>query len=872
MQKQECPVTVKATQEQDKAEIALVNPTTHIVANDALLVKCNLDNTPMSRKPDKSEYGKMRYRMFPKELDARRLFNGVLNGYAFTPAVLDGTGGDSWREQRLFAVDIDNHADDENPLTLEQAREKMEANGVKPLFGYYTFSHTDAVPRFRLVFATDETVTNKVDAEHITAALQSLFPNADGAAVDAARVFLGTNKGAAIPYTGETNSVSHLLELYHARVEPQQTAIPYARTVKPVSDSALAQAIEEFNMCEYVATSEGIQGKFRQGRYMFNPCPICGHKDDFYIKDNVWYCFGASNQTGTKGGNIINYLEARHGWTREQAREYFMYDVLKWDRTETRKQTREFERVKRAERAVGAAAITNKDERPDFILVKKKRDMATGELVDVETVSCPRLAQYIREHEHFRFVENPGNEGTLNYWYENGYYKNVGERRIKGRIKAPIKAWNPDLLKMRDVDEVYKDISTDDEKFYGVNERNPEELVVNFQNGLFYPMTNELKPHTPDLFTTRQFPIDYPLDALEMDLKTLCTMCPTFHKYMSRFCYGARRDIPGGEKRYRSLMEYMSAIMSNIKSRRIKKSYWIYGEGNSGKSQLLAFLKILLGDDNAYPTDLKHLESRFGAAPIFNKRLVYCPDQKYINIDELSFFKQIVGAGDSIRVEPKGKEPFGFEFDGFLWVCANKLPKFGGDTGTHIYDRMILFKAPETIPEKERDSELLDKLEAEAPYIAAYILRYLHCVVESGYKITEPLETAQARKAYAFQNEPVRQWLAECCIKVDSPENEEEADTVEAWKRNTRKPCVKCLYKVYEEWCRQYENGFKLKWNDWKDKLKEILGCPDMLDSPDDEQPNKPALYMARQKTGKVIAHWCLNAEALNEYSSWIDK
>ena len=42
---------------------------------------------------------------------------------AFCRAFLDGTGGDSWREQRLFAVDIDNHAGDESPLTVERARE-----------------------------------------------------------------------------------------------------------------------------------------------------------------------------------------------------------------------------------------------------------------------------------------------------------------------------------------------------------------------------------------------------------------------------------------------------------------------------------------------------------------------------------------------------------------------------------------------------------------------------------------------------------------------------------------------------------------------------------------------------------------------------
>ena len=292
-----------------------------------VMIRCNIDNEPMSRKPTGGEYGAMRKRMETRTLDARRLCErGILQGFSFTPAALDGTGGDSWREQRLFAVDIDNHAGDESPLTVERAREKMEEKNVNPLFGYYTFSHTDAVPRFRIVFATDETVTAKEQAVKITQGLQSIFPGADSATKDPARIFLGTDKGACIPYTGLTNPAETLLRLYH-EPEPEQT------TVNPsAEESDLARAIEDFDMASYVAASEGLQGISRNGEMAFNPCPICGHKDDFYTKGNVWHCHSASNTTGIKGGNIINYLEARHNFTRERAREYFMYDILRWDK------------------------------------------------------------------------------------------------------------------------------------------------------------------------------------------------------------------------------------------------------------------------------------------------------------------------------------------------------------------------------------------------------------------------------------------------------------------------------------------------------------------------------------------------------------
>lgn len=860
--KQKAPTPALQAREPGRMNGAMsATPTTGIVPNAPLLVKVNLDSVAYSYKPT-SEYGAIRNRMgksaATQTIDAGLLFHLVLRGHTFTPAAMSGTNGESWQEQAVFAVDIDN----ENmspPLTVERAREIMREAGIVPLFGYHTFSHSEAVPRFRLVFASDEPVADKATAEHITEGLQSLFPGVDKSGKDAARMFLGTNKGAAIEYTGETNPVSSLLEIYHEHVEqtePEQTTVNAASC--SVEDSDLAAAIAEFDMGSYVSQTEGIRGKFRSGRLMFNPCPICGHNDDFYTQGNVWKCFGANCPVPDSGGNIINYLEVRHGYDRKTAREYFMYDILGWNRAEAQERYREQQRAQRAERAAGTAAIKEKAQRPDYILVKKKRDPATGDMVEVESVSCPRLVQYILDHEHYKFVKIPGAKSPLRFWYRDGVYGEVFEDEIMGAICELIDAWNPDLLKQRDVEEVYKTIVRKCSlKRVNVNDKDAEEFVVNFRNGLYYPMTNELKPHTPDLFLTRQLPFDFPVEVLEPGF-LLDEKIPTFQQFMERFCYDADGKHPDGLKRWDCLCEWMAVILTNIHSKHFKKSVWMYGKGNSGKSQLLALMDYMLGE-NAHSTDLKSLEARFGAAPVFNKRLVYCPDQRFIKIDELGFFKKLVGAGDKVQVERKGRDSFSYDYDGYLWVCANKLPKFGGDDGDHVYDRMILFKTPETIPEAERDGSMLDKLKAEAPYIAAYLLCFVPRIYRDGvWRLTEPAETAKAREMYAFENDPVRRWLAECCIDTQNPGA--DADTVEAWRNTAKKPIFKSLYKVYEEWCREYENGYKLKRDDWKQKLKEIAGDPDM---PDDE------FFMTRDGR-KVISRWCLNAEALRDYSNWI--
>ena len=176
----------------------------------------------------------------------------------------------------------------------------------------------------------------------------------------------------------------------------------------------------------------------------------------------------------------------------------------------------------------GAGSAAAK-ERPPFILVKKKRDPETGDMIEVESVSCPRLAQYIREHSHFKFVKYPNAKAPVRFWYKNGVYVEVCEDEIMGEINKLIEAWNPDILRQRDVEEVYKTIKRNpgDGRFVDFAAKDAEELVVNFKNGLFYPMTWELKPHTPDIFTTRQLPIDFPLDALDMDAQAIAKLTPT---------------------------------------------------------------------------------------------------------------------------------------------------------------------------------------------------------------------------------------------------------------------------------------------------------------------------------------------------------
>lgn len=816
-----------------------------IVADNPVIVKLNIDSKPYSSKEDaKRDIRIIRSRLCSSdrimELDARRLSVAAAKGYSWTPAVMTGTSGDTWQEQRIFSADIDNKDKDGNQITPSitpaDAIEKMEAAGIHPLFIYNSFSDTAEWPRFRVVIATTETITDRDEAGKITLALQSVFGDAnDDSTKDPARLFYGTNKGLALEYTGQTTPAAVLLDLYRQRVEPEQVTLAPSYTAHTVrnSDHDLAYEIDHFNMTEYVQRTTNSRSKRAGGKTLFNPCPLCGHNDDFYTDGAVFKCFGSGCG---EGGNIINYLEILNGWDRKQAREYFMHDILGWDREEARKEYKEVRRAERAVKVAGNDAVKRGEVPPYVVEVRNEKGEVTKTYI-----SAPLLAQHIREHEHYIFVRAGANTGVNRFWYTGGYYKQVSDDEIRGIIKLYIEKFDLTLLRMRDVNEVFQQLVTD-RVFHGADELNAQEHLINFRNGILDLETAQMMPHDPKYYMTRQIPVDFSFD---------CGTSPVFDDYMKWLCCGKRHDeewTEDGEKRYQFLMEFLGACISNVRGWRFKKSLFMVGPGDTGKSQLKSLAEYLIGAENCNPCDLGTLEARFGSAGIYNKRLVGSSDMPFLTIDQLDIFKQITG-GDAIFAEYKGKDAFSFTYDGFSWFCMNRLPRFGGDNGRWVYDRIIPFECPYVVPDDMRDRQLLDKMKAEAPAIVcAAVGMFWSFAVRNGYKFDEPDEAETMRNSYQKTNNTVQAWIDECCIEVKNPQGTDWA-TVADWEANRNAPSINTMYRLYKEWCADYEGGYYLKRKDFFAEIENTYGvnCKE------------------KRASGMVFTCICLNDEYKNK-------
>ena len=424
---------------------------------------------------------------------------------------------------------------------------------------------------------------------------------------------------------------------------------------------------------------------------------------------------------------------------------------------------------------------------PDFI----RFNSMTG----MPYVVTPLLAKYVREHVRYLLVRDNGKQGVLKYVYDGGVYKLYADDMFKGIIKGFIEDYDPELVKMGQVSEALQHIVTD-LHYYSQDDLNVNEHLINFRNGLLSVTKDRLilNPHTPDILTTIQIPGDW---------KDEPSPTPVFDQYMATLTNG-RKDVEN------LLLEVLGVAISNVKAWRMKKSLFMVGPGDSGKSVLKSLAERFIGRGNFIGIDLKEIEARFGTGAIYGTRLAGSSDMSFLTVDELKTFKKITG-GDSLFAEFKGQQAFEFTYNGFLWFCMNRLPKFGGDDGQWVYDRIMVVQCPNSIPKEKQDKQLLDKLYYEREGILYKAVCALQTVIANGYRFSEPQCITAAREAYMSENSTVVGFFEECMCPWPNGKINYHCTTGR-------------IYKVYQAWCRENNNGYAKTAKEFREELARHLG------------------------------------------------
>jgi P4 family phage/plasmid primase-like protien len=391
----------------------------------------------------------------------------------------------------------------------------------------------------------------------------------------------------------------------------------------------------------------------------------------------------------------------------------------------------------------------------------------------IETkVIYPELAIYLRKRKDYLFVREKTTDEPQKFIWNGTYYKAYCTNDFLGYIKRFIPE---NLHNFRGIKEVYNLLMTNND-YISNDQLNPEKYI-NFKNGLLNLNTMQLEKHDKSIFSTIQINCNY---NPNIRIKN-----SYFDRYMNDIC-------SGNENTKLLLKQFMALALSNYNIGKLKKALIMVGPGDTGKSLAKKIVLHIIGEENNTTIDLSGIEDRFGAVALYGKRLAGSNDMGYAKVKELKKFKQLVG-GDYIYMERKGKDGFDAQFKGLLWFNCNELPKFDGDDGDWVYNRMAIIECKNIIPKHKQDFELLDKITKESEYIVNQLMSVLVDFLKNkNFNITN-INNDLIRN-YKKENNSVLKFIDECTMNREGVFN----DNVTTSR----------FYDFYRFWCRDNYNGY----------------------------------------------------------------
>ena len=752
------------------------NNRTLSVPQDKKIVKIIVDEKGYQNKP-KNYMGAITKRMTAPEnaceVDLIQLGRYITSGHAFAISYAEGGVTDNnFVSSDLVGLDFDGGK------TVSEVLETLKEYNIPANIIYYTYSHGEKGERFRVITALDERITDKNEYKQIIKGYQSIFgETTDNATVGAVQRFLGTNNGLVQEIDAySTASKQTFLELYakkqkeleqaNAEKAKQQATQIVPKASININGFDLSAEIDRYNLLDYVKQAYPTSTlKPASGGFYLNPCPLCNSNDHLHITGNKFHSFGNKNCLALGGVGIVQWLIYIENMTPAQAIAKFKYELLGIDEKQDKRAYAQAMALKEQEHNSSSAG--EEQQKPSFIKpVLNKHGEQIG-----EKISPPLLAQHIRENLHYFFVKDDTLSDIQRYVYKNGCYRRITDDELKSYIKSYITGYNIELLKMKDVQEVFLDLITD-RVFVKSDLIDADENIINFTNGILKLDTMTLEPHSPDIKSTIQIDCEWSFE----DVQT-----PVYDSFIT--------TLTDGDKDVQHLLEqYTGVALSNVYGYRMKKALIMVGAGDCGKSQLKQLVEKMIGSNNYCSIDLEGLEKRFGTANLHRKRLAGSSDMGFMKIDELKIFKQVVG-GDAIFGEFKGKNGFNFKYKGLLWFCANRKPHFGGDKGDWVYDRMIFIDCKNVIPKEKQDKQLLEKLYAERKGIIRKCVLALKTVIQAGYNYAIPTSAIDSLDDFKKKNDSVLMFIDECVVKRP----------IDGFVDNCT---TKIMYEVYKEWCK----------------------------------------------------------------------
>jgi P4 family phage/plasmid primase-like protien len=332
-------------------------------------------------------------------------------------------------------------------------------------------------------------------------------------------------------------------------------------------------------------------------------------------------------------------------------------------------------------------------------------------------------------------------DGQRTYVYKDGVYQEQHCELIRQTVLTLILDDIGNDATTRQVNEVVKLLQT--KTFRDPCKFDPPDFM-NVRNGLIRLADLTLLPHSPDLFTTSQIPVQLIPGST----------CPRWEEYVCTVLQEKdQQDL---------LQEFFGYCLTT--STIYHKALFLLGEGGNGKSGVMAVLKSLVGPSNYSTLLLSDLSQRFRQAELKGKLVNFCAEVESGRYLSDAHFKSLV-SGESITVERKGQDPFDLKPTVKFVIAGNRMPQTK-DSSYGLQRRLLILRFDQQFKD-QNEIKLGDKALPRVPGLADSIieteLNGVLCWTLDGLqrlrkqkKFTVPKSTTQATKDFQCEIEPAR--------------------------------------------------------------------------------------------------------------------
>jgi len=363
-----------------------------------------------------------------------------------------------------------------------------------------------------------------------------------------------------------------------------------------------------------------------------------------------------------------------------------------------------------------------------------------------QTVLLDKLAECLMGKYTFKTLRDSGE--ILVYDGVCGVYRKNGETVIKQAMEETLLERRlAELATRYNVSEVIEHIRR--RTYIDREEVNKENSpFVNVKNGLLNLVEaikgepNPLKPHSSQVITTIQLPIEYNPKAT----------CPRISKFLHEIV--AEKDVP--------LLEEIFGWCL-LPGYRFQRAVILLGEGWNGKSTYINLVKAFLGKENCSAVSLQAAcDNRFAVAILYGKLANLCADLSSATIRDAGMFKMLTG-GDTISAEHKFTHPFTFVNCVKLIFSANKPPQIHDDTMA-MWRRVMAIGFPNQFVGDKEVKGLIYKLTTQDELSGLLnvaitgLQRLLH-----QKEFTYSRSWEETREDYVRCSNPLQAFVEECC-------------------------------------------------------------------------------------------------------------